>query len=88
MPDSFGGRQALGGSYADFVSSFGCLTRKSAKAPRYPPSKASGERTADLETKPAVVPTIQIRIRGNKNTCRHLKSIVIRKIWAVSAIEF
>jgi hypothetical protein len=32
------------------------------KAPRYPASSASKERTADLETKPAVVPAfIQFR---------------------------
>jgi hypothetical protein len=29
--------------------------KKSTKAPRSVPSKAAGERTADLETKPAVV---------------------------------
>jgi hypothetical protein len=51
----FGGRQVEGGSYADLVERSASDKKKSAKVPPYPPSK---EHTAELETKPAVVPKI------------------------------
>jgi hypothetical protein len=49
----------------------------------------SGEHATDLETRLAVVPAfIYVRVRGNRNTCRPPKTLVIRKILAVCTIEF
>jgi hypothetical protein len=44
-------------SYADFFIDRTIQDKKSTKALRYPTSKASGECTADLQTKHAVIPS-------------------------------
>jgi hypothetical protein len=60
--NSFGGRQAQDGSCTNFVESSAIQWKKSAKASRYPASKALEERTANLQT--AVVPaSIQFKLK-------------------------
>jgi hypothetical protein len=57
ITNSFRGRQAVGGSYADFVDEFSSPMKKSAKALRSLPSKA--RESSHLYC------NIRIRVRGN-----------------------